>query len=138
MSGFVSFLKKAGQDILKVLAIGSEAAIVAAPAVAAYNPAMGTLLSSSGQIILGAEIAGASAVAAAPGTDTSAQKAALAVQAITPLAAEFTQKVGLPPATPDQVLKFNDALVAALNVFGVFQQSAQPAAAAPTQAAPAA
>lgn len=129
-NGFLSFLKKAGQDVLKIITIGSEAAVVAAPAVAAYNPAIGALLTGTAQIVMGAEVAGATAVAAAPGTDTSAQKAALAVQAITPLAQQFTKALNLSSPTQEQVLKFNNAVVEALNIFGIAQEENQSAPAA--------
>ena len=121
-NSFLSFLKKVGQDVLKVITFGSVAAEVAAPVVSAFNPAIGALLTGSAQVILGAEVAGASAVAAAPGTDTSAQKAALAVQAITPMAQKFCQEMGLSAPTQQKVLDFNNAMVAALNIFGVAQQ----------------
>lgn len=129
MNGFTSFLKKFGQDALKVLTFGSVAAEIAAPVVAAYNPAVGALLSGTAQVVMGAEVAGASAVAAAPGTDTSAQKAALAVQAVAPMAAKFCQELNLSAPTQDQVAKFNNAIVAALNIFGVAEQAAQTPAA---------
>lgn len=126
--GFVSFLEKAGKDILKVITVGSEAAVLAAPAVSVYNPAIGQLLAGSATAILTAEVAGQSAVANAPAPDNGAQKAALAVTAITPLADQFAQTVGVSRPTETQILKFNDALVLALKAFGVAEELSKPAA----------
>jgi hypothetical protein len=124
-SGFLSFLKKAGQDILKVIGIGAKVAEEVAPEITAINPAVGTLLSTSAGIVLAAETAGQAAVAAAPTADTSAQKAALAVQGITPLAEKFCADLGLSAPTQEQVQEFNDHVVAALNVFGITEQVIQ-------------
>jgi len=129
-NGFTSFLKKFGQDALKVLTFGAVAAETAAPVVSTFNPAIGALLTGTAQIVMGAEVAGATAVATAPGTDTSAQKAALAVAGITPLAQKFAQELNLSTPTQEQVLKFNNAIVAALNIFGIAQEATQSAPAA--------
>jgi hypothetical protein len=123
---FESFLERAGRDILKVITMGAMAAKEAAPFVDLYNPAVGELLSQSATVILTAQTAGAAAAKNAPATDTNAQKAALAVAAIAPLAQQFAKAVGVSDPTEAQVLAFNNALVAALNAFGV----AAPAAAA--------
>lgn len=117
-SGFTSFLKKFGQIALKVITFGAAGIEAAAPFLTVANPALGALLTGSAQAILAAETAGAAAVSSAPATDTGAQKAALAVTAITPMAEEFCKTVGLPAPTQAQVLAYNNALVAALNVFG--------------------
>ena len=117
-SGFTSFLKKFGQIALKVITFGAEGAEAAAPFLAVANPALGTLLTGSAQAILAAQVAGEAAVANAPTADTNAQKAALAVQAIEPLAQEFCKAAGLPAPTQAQVMAYNNAIVAALNVFG--------------------
>lgn len=121
-NGFISFLKKAGQDILKVITFGAEGASIVAPAISMYNPALGALLSGSATAVLTAEAAGATAVANAPSADNGAQKAALAITAITPLANQFAKSVGVSNPTEAQVQKFNDALVAALNAFGVVKE----------------
>lgn len=120
-NSFVSFLKKFGQDALKVITFGAVAAETAAPFVSAANPAIGALLGDAAQIILAAQTAGEAAVKAAPTADTGAQKAALAVAGIEPLAQQFCQKLGLATPTQTQVQQFNDYLVAALNVFGITQ-----------------
>jgi hypothetical protein len=124
-NGFLSFLKKFGQDALKVITLGAVAAETAAPAVTAANPAIGALLEGSAQILLAAETAGAAAEANAPSNATGPQKAALAVAGIEPLAQQFCQKLGLSVPTQEQVAQFNQYLVAALNVFGVVQQANQ-------------
>lgn len=126
-SGFISFLKKFGQDLLKVITFGAVAAKAAAPFVDVFNPALGTLLTGSATAILAAETAGAAAAANAPATDTGPQKAALAVAAITPLAEEFAKTLGLSSPTQAQILAFNNALVAALNAFGIDQVAASTA-----------
>ena len=127
-NGFTSFLKKFGQVALKVISLGAIGAEAAAPFLSVANPALGTLLTGSAQAILAAETAGAAATAAAPSTDTSAQKAALAVAAIEPLAQQFCKAAGLPAPTQAQVLAYNNAIVAALNVFGAAETAAAPAA----------
>lgn len=118
-NGFLSFLKKAGQDILKVVTFGAIVAKDVAPFVDVYNSALGTLLSGSATAILAAEAAGQTAVNAAPSTANGAQKAALAITAITPLAEQFAKTVGVSNPTAEQIQNFNNALVAALNAFGV-------------------
>ena len=124
-NGFLSFLKKFGQDMLKVITFGAIAAKDAAPMISAFNPALGSLLTSSATAILAAETAGAAAAANAPSTDTGAQKAALSIAAITPLAEKFATEVGISKPTEAQISAFNDALVAALNAFGVNPPTAQ-------------
>lgn len=126
-NAFTSFLKKFGQVALKVITFGAVGVEAAAPFIDVANPALGTLLAGSAQAILAAETAGAAAVANAPSADTGAQKAALAVTAITPLAENFCKAVGLPAPTQEQVLAYNNAIVAALNVFGAVE-AATPAA----------
>lgn len=121
---FLSGLKKFGEEALKFITFGDIAAATAAPFVSAFNPAVGALLTGSAQAVMQAEVAGATAVSSAPPTATGAQKAAIAVQAITPIANTYTKTLGLSAPTQEQVAKFNDLLVAALNVFGTAQQEA--------------
>lgn len=120
-NGFVSFLKKFGQDALKVITFGAVAAETAAPFVTAANPEIGALLGGAAQIILAAETAGAAAVKNAPSASTGTQKAALAVAGIEPLAEQFCQKLNLAKPSTDQVKQFTDYIVAGLNVFGIAQ-----------------
>ncbi|HEX5236144.1 MAG TPA: hypothetical protein VFW25_12535 [Silvibacterium sp.] len=131
MNKSVSFLEKFGKDALKVITFGAAGAEAAAPFVASVNPALGALLGGSAQIILAAETAGQAAVAAAPSADTGAQKAAIAVQGIAPLALQFTKQLGLSEPTQAQVQTFNNYMVAALKVFGVVQTEVAAATKAP-------
>lgn len=128
-NGFMSFLKKFGEAALKVITLGAVGAEAAAPFVAVANPSLGRLLTGSASAVLAAETAGAAAIAVAPAADTGAQKAALAVQAIEPLAQDFCKSVGLPAPTQSQVLAYNNALVAALNIFGAVQAASAPSVA---------
>ncbi len=124
---FLSGLKKFGEETLKFITFGAVAAETAAPFVSAFNPAVGALLTGSAQAVMQAEVAGATTVASAPPTATGTQKAALAVQAIEPIAQQYTNALGLSAPTQAQVQKFNDLLVAALNVFGVAEQATEEA-----------
>jgi len=114
---FETFLAKAGKVALEVITFGAVVAKDAAPFLAPFAPALATLLGGSATIIIAAESAGQAAVMGAPATDTSAQKAALAVTGITPLAEQFATQLGLPTPTPDQIQGFSNDLVSALNRF---------------------
>lgn len=127
MNAFVSGLEKFGKAALKVITLGAVTAKEAAPIVSIFNPAIGALLTGSSSAILAAETAGAAAVAAAPNADVGAQKAALAISAITPIAEKFCSDAGLAKPSTTQIQQFNDLLVAALNVFGAVEEAAKPA-----------
>lgn len=127
---FLSGLKKFGQEALHILTLGAIAAETAAPLINEFAPGYGSLVTAGAQLVLSAETAGASIEKAAPGTDTSTQKAALVVSGLAPLCQQFCQKMGFSTPTAEQIQKFNDIIVAGLNVFGTVQ-----AEAATTQAA---
>lgn len=118
-NGFVTFLEKAGKDILKVITLGAIAAKDVAPIVSLADPALGALINGTAAAILTAEATGSAAAATAPSTDTGAQKAALVISSIEPLALEFAKSQGLPQPTQAQLQKWVDGFVAALNAFEV-------------------
>jgi hypothetical protein len=125
---FETFLAKAGKVALKIITFGAIAAKDAAPFLAPFEPALATLLGGAASIIIAAESAGAGAISAAPTTDTSTQKAALAVSSITPLAEQFAKQLGLPTPTQDQIQGFSNDLVSALNRFQAPTTTLTPAA----------
>lgn len=116
---FKSFLKKAGEDVLEIITFGAVVAKDAAPFIGIANPALGALIAATTNAVIAAEAAGTSAVAGAPSTTNGAQKAALAITAISPSALAFTKAIGAPEPTQEQLQAWINDMVAALNVFQV-------------------
>lgn len=115
----MSFLKKLGTVLLKIITFGAIAGEDAAPFLAIANPAYAALLTAASSAILSAEAAGTSAVAGAPAGDTSAQKLAIVLATITPQVAAFAKTVGISDPSEAQITAFVNSLVAAFNAFQV-------------------
>lgn len=119
----MSFLTKLGADVKKVFEwLGStkgQAVIAAGEGVveSVYPPATGIINLANTWLteIIKSE---ALAAGAAQQTGTGVQKAAIAIDAVTPQAITFAAAHGLPAPAAAELSKANDALVAFLNAFG--------------------
>ena len=115
----MSFLKKLGHVAVSILTFGAIVAKDAAPIVSIFSPALASLLATTAQQIILAEAAGTTAAEQAPSGDTGAQKAALVIAAIEPLAVQVAKGYGIDNPSQAQLKAFVDGIVASLNAFGV-------------------
>jgi hypothetical protein len=106
----MSLLKHIGTFFEKVLQIGSVIAVAAKPIVAVFAPQLSGLFSSTVDMVIKAE-----GVAASTG-GTGEQKAAAVVAAITPDFNAWATANHI-VVTPDQIKRWNDGVVALLNIF---------------------
>jgi hypothetical protein len=131
-----SFLTKLGQDFKGVFAFltstkGKAIVQLAEGVVEDIVPGAAgaiNLLNSWGTEAIKTE---ALAAAAGEAIGTGPQKAALALQAVTPQALAFATANGLPAPTAAQLAAANDAVVAFLNIWGAIAPAPAPPAAAP-------
>jgi hypothetical protein len=119
----MSFLSTLGADVKKVFDwLGSskgQAVIAAGEGVveSVYPPATGIINLANTWLSEIIKSEGLAAGAAAQ-TGTGVQKAAIAINAVTPQAIAFAAAHGLPAPDAEAISKANDALVAFLNAFG--------------------
>lgn len=117
----MNFLKSLGHIALKVVTFGAYAAKDAAPILAlVFGPEFAALVSGTASAIITAEATGAAAAAngAAQG-DNGAQKAALVVASIQPLALQYAKTLGVPEPTQEQLKGWTDGFVSAFNALGL-------------------
>lgn len=115
----MTFLKKLGSLALTILTFGAIGLKDAAPIISIFDPTLGALMNATATQIVAAEAAGTSAATSAPATDNGAQKLALVVTAIEPLALEMAQKYGISNPTQTQLEGWVNGFVLAFNALGV-------------------
>jgi hypothetical protein len=117
----MNFLKSLGHIVLKVITFGAYAAKDAAPILALiFGPAFSALVTGTATAIITAEATGAAAAqAGADAGANGAQKAALVIASIEPLALQYAKTLGVPNPTQAQLQGWTDGFVAAFNALGL-------------------
>jgi hypothetical protein len=117
---FLSGLKVFGQDIVKVFAWTQspkgQAVVAAGEAVVETAlPVSVPIINLANEWFAKAYQVESLAVAASQATGTGADKAAIAIQTITPQILQYAQEEGLQPRTAAQIQAANTAIVAFIN-----------------------
>lgn len=106
----MNLLKHIGSFFKTILKVGSVIAVAAEPVVADFAPQLSGLFNTTTNLVVQAE-----GVAAQTG-GTGEQKAMAVVEAITPQINSWATSNGI-QVTPDQIKRWNDGVVALLNIF---------------------
>jgi hypothetical protein len=134
----MTFLKQLGLVALKIITFGAIAAKDAAPIVGlVFGPEFQSLVSGTSSAIITAEATGATALANAGSSTNGAQKAALVISSIEPLALKYAQAVGAPAPTQEQLKGWTDGFVQAFNALGIDLSKGAAAGSLPGLPAPA-
>lgn len=116
----MNFLKGLGHVLLKVITFGAIAAKDVSPLVSlAFGPALGALVNGTATAIITAEATGQIALGDAPAGSNGAQKAALVISSIEPLAIQLAASLGAPAPTQEGLKAWTDGFVAAFNGLGI-------------------
>ncbi|MGA9668290.1 MAG: hypothetical protein WBQ94_03735 [Terracidiphilus sp.] len=123
-SGFITFFKKLGQDLGKVLPAAD--AVQKAPAVqalesTAFGPGITSLISTwvdRATVVEAATQAAVGQAASSSGTN-SLQKASIVINSMTPIAQQLATQLGASALTVEDMQTVNNAVIAIANVFKV-------------------
>lgn len=117
----MNFLKSLGHIALKIVTFGAYAAKDAVPILSlVFGPGLSALVNATATAVITAEATGAAAAAAgAAQGDNGAQKAALVIASIEPLAMQYAQTLGVPNPTQEQLKGWTDGFVSAFNALGL-------------------
>lgn len=121
MASFKTFLDALAKDTLKMIGIAEPIAEAAEPIIAVAAPAILPLYNLTINLIKNVEAVG---VAAGTSTGTGAQKMALVVQDLEPIAVQYLASLGVSAPTTAQVQAYAQAIYDSLTAFSALSTAA--------------